>query len=171
MCIFDIHHDYALCDKTFCQYAIDNNRIRIKTLCDKERVVTLVWYSLGLIGNGGFRYYFEGKGNGDPGCVNTIAAYKQIGAMRAYMAFTLAEICFPSFKIPSDRDDRLQVLSSITHGTFNRADSLFLDAINEAVTCLARFIRSHQHGHSNLIPDKAMAEPAHSENHGESLRI
>ena len=49
----------------------------------QERVVTQVWNSLGIIGNGGFQYLFEGGFYGDPGYVYTAAAFQTLGCKQA----------------------------------------------------------------------------------------
>jgi len=170
MSISDIHSNYALCDRSFCQIALQNNRITASSY-EVEQVITLVWHSFGLIGNNGFRFYFESSIDGDPCFSKTMACYKQIGALRSSSAFVGAVECFPDNRIPDDLSKRRHVVSSIPRGSFNHADSLYQESINEVVTCLAGFIRSHQ---SVPLPSSSMndtAEMTHGEIPSESIRI
>jgi Domain of unknown function (DUF4375) len=171
MNIANIHNDYAVCCNRFYQLALYNNRISADLPDESGQIVVLVWFSLGIIGNHGFRYYFEGNFGEDPDCMKTMAGYKRIGALRSYRAFVHASGCFHGSKIPDDLVERRQIVSLIPRGNFNHADSLYQEAINEVVTCLAGFIRSHQWVHTNSLSYKDAAELAHAEIRNESFRI
>jgi hypothetical protein len=152
-----IYGDYALCCSWYYRFVLRNIRMCATPPDDVERVVELVWTSLGLVGNSGFRCYFESDVNNDPGCVSTMAAYKEIGAARSHLAFVYAAECFPSGKIPDDVAQRLRVVSSIPSGRFTYADSLYQESINEVVTCLAGYIRAYQYVAENPSGSKKAA--------------
>src|SRR4051812_44953511 len=95
--LLDGSDDFELCSGVFKHIADRHgNELNVDEETEPERVVTLVWHSYGIIGNGGFQYLFEGTFNGDPGFVLTAAAFRRIRCAGAAEAFEEALAMFPS---------------------------------------------------------------------------
>src|SRR5262249_23507411 len=102
--------DSKLCDRMFRlilkQYG---NDIDAAELSEKECVVLLAYHAMGIIGNGGFNYLFEGNFPGDPHFALTAAAYQAIGCAAAAKAFRQALGLFPGGRPPEDINERLRI--------------------------------------------------------------
>ena len=106
--------------------------------------VTLVLHSLGIIGNGGFHYLFEGDFRGDANFRKTVNAYQKIGAREAHAAFQKALRLFPECELPYSIEERLTVYESHPESTLEAIDNQFLDAMRDTERLLATFIRSNR---------------------------
>ena len=147
--IFDLKDDGKLCDEVFKRIAkLHGNRMDISKESKCERVVTLVWHSMGIIGNGGFYYLFQGNFNGDPGYIYTAAAFEKIGAVEAATAFKEALATFPKNKLPENIEERNQIWSKLPWD--HDANRKFWRANDEIVTKLAAFIRANRKQFSHL---------------------
>ncbi|MEP6664347.1 MAG: hypothetical protein ABJC04_11865, partial [Verrucomicrobiota bacterium] len=51
--------DFEMINSAFCALADREEKQGSQSISDIERVVLLVWHASGIIGNGGFRYFFE----------------------------------------------------------------------------------------------------------------
>lgn len=143
--LFVTTDDVDLCDGVFCAIAeVTGNQIDAANEPEPCRTVTLVWQSGGIIGNGGFRYLFEGDFNGDPGYRLTAAAYQKIGANDAYAAFRDALALFPNTELPADIEERLRLYESHPEDILDAVDSRFFAADGDIQRMLARFIRSNR---------------------------
>lgn len=152
--IFDIEDDFELCNKVFGSFANLCNKIDVASYEELERVVTLVWHSFGLIGNGGFHFLFEGDYAGDEGFVYTVAAYHRIGALTAYRAFQDAFRAFPRGALSADIDERLRLYESKPKRIWDGIERRFYGAEKEIVSNLAKFIRDNRHGFEQLLEQK-----------------
>lgn len=152
MSIFDTPDDFELCDRVFCE--LSDDVINVETCTELERVVRLVWDSSGLIGNGGMHRLFEGDYPGDPGFVYTVAAFRRIGAQRAYEALQEAFRQFPGGVLPADTEERLRSFESQPEQTWRAIEARFYDAAEETERCLARFIREHRCEYKQLLTAK-----------------
>jgi hypothetical protein len=153
--LFDIKDDFELCDRLFGKLAEFDNVIDVDSYSELERVVTLVWHSSGLIGNGGFHYLFEGEFNGDPGFVYTAASYKRIGALAAYEAFQDATKQFPGGVLPTDSEQRIREYEAVPKEIWDKIERRYYDADKDTVKCLSRFIREHRREYEDLLKRKA----------------
>jgi hypothetical protein len=110
-----------------------------------ERVIMLVWHATGIIGNGGFEYFFAGEFPGDPDFHITADACKAAGLVRSYEAFQEAFSLFPGGGVPHDPEQRWRL--------YDEANRSARDCINRKLwrdgydhLCekkLAEFIRKH----------------------------
>jgi len=79
------------------------------SITDIERVVLLVWHASGIIGNGGFHYFFE--------CslplLATAEAFDRIGVDRGAAIFRRLQEFFPGRDIPDDYDERMAIVSKL----------------------------------------------------------
>jgi len=149
--LLDETNDFALCDKIFeriCE--LRGNKLDVAAETEYERVVTLVWHSDGIIGNGGFQYLFEGNFNGDPGFVYTAAALRKIGCQARAEAFEDALALFPSNTPPTDLQERLTIYQKVPESERNRIDHKFWRAEADMVARLAAFIRDNRNQLDNL---------------------
>ena len=154
MKLFDNKNDFELCSQLFGRFAEFNNEIDVDSYGELERVVTLVWQSSGLIGNGGFHYLFEGDFKGDPGFVYTAASYKRIGAVEAYEAFQDAIKQFPDGVLPTDTEQRIREYEAVPKEIWDKIERRYYDADKDTAKCLARFIRDHRSDYERLLKRK-----------------
>lgn len=142
--------DGFLCDGVFCRFADLDNSLHADQYEEVEQVITLVWHSAGIIGNGGFHYLFEGDFNGDPGFFLTAKAFASIGAEGANKAFKEIMNYFPQ-GLPSDIGKRLKIYENIPEEEARRIDMLFWDNRKNIETKLAEYIRLNREEVSRLL--------------------
>lgn len=134
--------DFELVDRTFCTLADREASDGNDSINDIERVVLLVWHAAGIIGNGGFRYFFE---CGLP-LRSTAEAYSRIGVeSAAAILFRLLDL-FPQQSVPDDWDERVEFVERLCEqdsDLFNRweRDYYATNALMERQ--LAGWIRVH----------------------------
>lgn len=136
--------DFVLCNAVFGRFARVDNVIDVSAYGEEERVVTLVWHSLGVIENGGFEYLLGADYPGDPGFVLTAASYRTIGALTAHRAFQDALACFPSSSPPAELEARRRCFAAAPRAERDRLDRQFWAAVPETRARLAAFIRSRR---------------------------
>ncbi len=141
--LFKTEDEFKLCDGVFVQFAEGDNTIDARRMEEEERVVTLVWHSLGLIQNGGFEYLLAGEFTGDEGFVYTAAAYKKIGAERAYRCFQEALAIFNDCASSEPRSARAERFAARNRATRDRINNEFFDSVPDTKTKLASYIRKH----------------------------
>jgi hypothetical protein len=133
---------FNVVDAAFCRLAEREEQRGADSITDIERVVLLVWHASGIIGNGGFRYFFE--------CalplVATAQAYERIGVEQAASILRRLLEFFPGRHIPDDYDDRMAIVSRFYDGHAELLDQLegefySTDALMEQQ--LAGWIRVH----------------------------
>ena len=150
---FDEPDDFELCNGVFCRFADRNNTINVESYELPERIITLVWHSSGIIGNGGFHYLLEGDFNGDPNFVLTAAAYRSIGAEECYACFQDVMRIFPDCRLPSDIETRLEMYEAVPAEERWEIDLRFFNQLNqkEINRLLAKYIRNHKREISRLL--------------------
>ncbi len=78
-----------------------------ESIVDIERVVLLVWHASGIVGNGGFHYFFE--------CalplLATAQAYDRVGVEQAASILRRLQEFFPGRHIPDDYTERMAIVS------------------------------------------------------------
>jgi hypothetical protein len=124
--------------------------IDASALDEAHRVVLLVWHVTGIIGNGGFRYLFEGSLTGDPYFSRTAEAFRAIGCKKAADAFRKALAIFPDSMPQRNIDERLRYYLRRIKGTPTEADRQFFAAMDDVTKCLANYIRSRADDFRNL---------------------
>ena len=94
-------------DAVFCRLAEREQQQGAESISDIERVVLLVWHAAGIVGNGGFHYFFE--------CslplLATAEAYDRIGVEQAASVLRRLQEFFPGRQIPDDYDERMAIVS------------------------------------------------------------
>ncbi len=138
---------FDLCDGIFCLFSEKyGNKINASIEPEPSRTITLVWHSMGLIGNGGFWYLFEGRFNGDPDFSITAEAYKKIGATSAYKKFNDSLSFYFSRTFFTKLKDWL--MNSILR-TESASDKILNQCFEEdeeegITTCLSVFIKNNE---------------------------
>src|SRR5262245_5321203 len=95
--------DFELCNGMFTRIIeYHGDDIDASAISEQERVVLLVWYASGIIGNGGFRYLFEGELQGDPHFALTAEAFRATGCKKAAEAVRKTLAMFPNSRPPTD---------------------------------------------------------------------
>jgi hypothetical protein len=136
--------DFALCNAVFLMlnngYGDD---IDVSLLSAPERVVYLVWAAYGIIGNGGFRFLFEGDFKGDPHFILTAEAFQATGCKKATEAVRRTLAMFPSSRPPKDIHERLRHYLSRVKQWPTDMDVQFFAADSDLKKCLAGYFRLH----------------------------
>jgi hypothetical protein len=96
-------------DKTFCALAEREEELGKSSVNEIERVVLLIWHASGIIGNGGFRYFFECSLS----LQDTAKAYDQIGVEQAALVLRKVLNLFPHCSVPEDWDERMALVEDL----------------------------------------------------------
>jgi hypothetical protein len=151
-----IENDSELCSEVFDRllehYGVDLSceEIDVTKLKGADRVVMLVCQASGIIGNGGFRYLFEGDGNlkGDPYFAETAQSFKTIKAKKCAEAFDEALAKFPGSRPPTDIEERIVMYHSLGGAVCWPIDQKFFS--EDADKILAKWIREHREEFNHL---------------------
>jgi hypothetical protein len=108
----------------------------------------------GIIGNGGFRYLFEGHLNGDPYFALTAEAFQATGCKKATDTVQQNLAMFPHSRPPTDIAKRLRFYLKRIKSCPTNLDVEFFDAQDDRKTCLASYIRSHADAYAHLDGNK-----------------
>jgi hypothetical protein len=134
--------DFQLVDGVFCRLA-DRETAGPDAINDIEQVVLLVWHAEGIIGNGGFHYFFE---CGLP-LRATAQAYTRIGVQPAATILLHLLALFPRQVIPDDWDERMELvekLESSHRDLIEGWEQEFFETADITERQLAGWIRVHQ---------------------------
>ncbi|MBI3881246.1 MAG: DUF4375 domain-containing protein [Verrucomicrobia bacterium] len=101
--------DFELVNATFCSLANREKNDGAESIRDIERIVLLVWHAAGIVGNGGFRYFFE---CGLP-LRETAEAYSRIGVESAASVLRNLREMLPGRQVSDDYDERMKVVERI----------------------------------------------------------
>lgn len=142
--LFAAGSDFDLCDGIYGEFSRRDNEVDVAAMGEHERVVTLVWYAGGLIGNGGFEYLFSADFRHDPGFVLTAAAHATIGAHAAYRCFQDALALFPRGAPHADLDARRSHLEAQPRELRKAINSAFWKSKPEIERALAAYIRTNR---------------------------
>ncbi len=144
--------NFDLCDGVFLYITnLHGNMVDANQESKLERIVTLVWHIKGIIGNGGFRFLFEGDFEGDPGFVYTAAAFSEIGCDQAAEAFKEALGIFPGNLPPEDLDERLEIYLKYNEKTRDRINEKFWGSSDDITAKLATYIRANRVAFEHLL--------------------
>jgi hypothetical protein len=132
----------------------------VSTVGEAERVVLLVEHVSGIVGNGGFRYLFEGDLPGDPDFTLTAAAFWAIGCARSEEAVRKTLAAFPDACPPRDISKRLRYYLKSIKAFPTDMDLQFFAADEERTWRLATYIRSHRDEFAHLDHPKPTRRPA-----------
>jgi Domain of unknown function (DUF4375) len=104
-----ISSNFEQINKIFNALAQREEKLGKESINDIEQVVLVVWHASGIIGNGGFRYFFE--------CglslKETATAYEQIGVEKAVLVLRKVLSLFPSQSVPEDWDERMNIVEKL----------------------------------------------------------
>ena len=147
--------DFELCNVLFTRIVdYHGDDIDVSAIREAERVVLLVWHVSGIIGNGGFRYLFEGDLKGDPDFALTAAAFQAAGCREAAEAVRKTLAIFPDSRPPTDIEERLRYYLKRIKGWPTDLDRQFFCAQDDLKKCLADYIRSHADAFAHLDTPK-----------------
>lgn len=135
--------DFEFVDNTFTALAQRERDRGPSTITDIEQIVLLVWHAAGIIGNGGFRYFFE---CGLP-LKETQDAYARIGVENAVSIFQRLQDMFPRRHIPEDDEERMEIVEKFYSEQGKLLDQLESDFYKTDLSMerqLAAWIRVHK---------------------------
>lgn len=148
--------DFELCDGVFTRIVeYHGGDIDASAISEHERVVLLVWHVSGIIGNGGFRYLFEGDLKGDPYFILTVEAFRATGCKKAAEAVRKTLAMFPQSRPPRDIEERLRYYLRRITGWPTDLGMQFFDPQDDLKKHLASYIRSHADAFAQLDTSKA----------------
>ena len=103
-------------------YAICNSADEqgIEALPATQRAVVLAWAGRGIIGNGGFKYFYEGQWR----MAETAAAYRILGFPEAADACERSLDVFPKRQPPRDDEEREQFLGEESSNLFEELEKV-----------------------------------------------
>jgi Domain of unknown function (DUF4375) len=130
----------------------------VSILNPAERAVLLTWHVSGIVGNGGFRYLFEGNIPGDPYFELTAEPFRTIGCKAAADAVAKTLAIFPNSRPTTNIVERLPYYLKRVKGWPTKTDLEFMDANDSMTTAVANYIRSHAADFAHL--DGARPKPA-----------
>lgn len=134
--------DFDLCDEVFCLLAEKcGNTLDASLEAEPSRTITLVWHSLGIIGNEGFSGLFSGDFDGDPGYRLTVSSFDRIGARSSASAIRRAISVISPEALAGDPTARSEVYDQSDYEIRHAAEEDFVNSQDEAVEKLAVFIR------------------------------
>ena len=121
-----------------------NNDVDVGKATQHESTVVLVWQSLGIIQNGGFRYLLECDFKGDPDFRKAARAFRTIGCQLSADAFDQVLALFPKEKPLPDMERRTRTYCRKFTGFPNPIDSQFFGARGDEIAKrLAHYIRQN----------------------------
>lgn len=129
--------DFELIDRVVCRaeekkVAGGDHALRIQ-----ERRAIAIWAASGIIGNGGFQYYFENELS----CEETAEGYESIGMPATASVFRVALSLFPEGKPHTDWAERLAFIRS-KEDLFTKLSAEVWSADPEMIHRLAIYLRA-----------------------------
>lgn len=107
-----------------------------------QRVILLAWAGRGIIGNGGFRYWYEGKGEEET--CDLAAAFRLLGCEAVAGACEQSIGVFPA-GIPRDANTRRDLLGSLNwKGLRDSERVVFRLKFPELMQRIARYIEANR---------------------------
>ncbi|MDB6112781.1 MAG: hypothetical protein JWR69_4531 [Pedosphaera sp.] len=130
--------DFEFINGLFCKLVDKQEDQGAEVLTKEENVVLLIWHASGIIGNGGFRYFFEQELNGEAAA----AAYTIIGCDKAAELLRLGLSLFPNTVPPASWEERVKYMDENAE-LFDRLSEAFWEADQGMQERLAEYTRSH----------------------------
>jgi len=123
----------------------------IEALNDIERTVLLIWWASGIIGNGGFQYFFEGATE----AAEVAEAFDRAGCTAAAAACRQALQVFPGGIPPIDQQERCDFLDSVQdqdHDLFLELDEVIWATSDDGLEArLIAYIEDHRDVFADLL--------------------
>lgn len=108
----------------------------LAALCATEKHAIAIWAASGIIGNGGFQYFFENGLSAEAAA----EGYDAIGMAETADIFRTALSLFPNGKPQTDWEEALAFIRS-KENLFNTLSSVVWNSEVEMVSRLARYLR------------------------------
>lgn len=148
--------DSEVCDGVFDRLGEAGNAAGATLAHEEEKVVFLTWHARGVIGNGGFSYFFHGGFDGlDPDYVQTVAAFETLKVEGAVRAFHEALAWFPGSRAPRDPLGRRKIVAAVPKDEETRVSRLFFDSEELHTKQLANYIRAKKDEIEAILTDLA----------------
>jgi hypothetical protein len=121
----------------------------LESLPDRQRTVVLAWGARGIIGNGGFRYFFEGAWH-----MTAVAdAFRILGFAEAADACEKSLEIFPDHTPPQDAKRRRAILSDTNFKPYAPYEKIVyrieFDALRSAI---GEYIQQHAADFVSVLP-------------------
>jgi hypothetical protein len=112
----------------------------LEALPQRHRIVVLAWAARGIIGNGGFRYYYEGGWR----MAEVAAAYRTLGFEQAARACESTLRIFPACMPPRDDERRREIVQRTDFDQFEDEESKVYDVDWESLeAAIKRYMDRH----------------------------
>jgi hypothetical protein len=128
----------------------------IEALPPPHRIVVHAWSARGIIGNGGFQYYYEGAWM----MADVAAAYRALGFDEAARACESSLEIFPARVPPQDRQRRWEIISKTDFDQFSsEVEKIFDVEWASLKTAIAEYMARHPDDFGDLgaLPNRAVA--------------
>jgi hypothetical protein len=142
---------YELCTRA------DENGI--DRLPARHRTVVHAWAAHGIIGNGGFQYYYEGAWM----MADVAAAYRTLGFEEAACACESSLDIFPARVPPRDRARRWEIINKTDFEALREAETKIFDVRWDSLkAAIADYMAKHDDDFSELgaLPNRALQRTA-----------
>lgn len=136
--------DFDFIDDIFCKVIDKKEKHGLTSLSREEEVVLLIWHASGILGNGGFQYFFEQELDAEA----VAKACETIGFSKPAELFRLALSVFPNGLPHKNWDERIKFVQE-NEQMFGNLSNGFLETDKEMEKHLAKYIRGHLDKFSN----------------------
>ena len=120
---------------------------------EPKRAIVVVISATGIIGNGGFGYFFSSHLPGDEDYAYTLNSFKAIGSIKALVAINKALQLFPNGHPPSDETERMAIYHKWPEDLLSAVDNEFFDSIDDIESRMVDYIFNNQlHKKWNVMP-------------------
>jgi hypothetical protein len=121
----------------------------LESLPARQRTVVLAWGARGIIGNGGFRYFFQAAWN----MAAVADAFRALGFAEAALACEKALEIFPDHTPPPDAERRRTVLASVNFKPYAPYERIVyridFDTLRSAI---GEYIKQHAADFQPVLP-------------------
>lgn len=130
--------DFKMVDRIFGRILDKKEKDGIEALAPEERVVLLIWHATGIIGNGGFQYFYEQELDAEA----VACAFDKIGSRKCAEMLRHSLSLFPDSLRQASWNRRIEYIKSKSE-LFYRLSSQFWDAETDTEKKLANYVRSN----------------------------
>lgn len=136
--------DSDVCDKTFLLYSQLNNAIDVNEMKKCEKLISLIWHSYGILGNGGFYNLLSENFKGDPSFRITANCYREIGVVECYDQFVELFNYFPNGIVSTDSKLNEKIIKSIGYDALSKIEKRFYSASGKIEKMLCLYIKANK---------------------------
>lgn len=121
------------------ELALRADALGLEALPHPAQMLVLAWSARGIIGNGGFRYWYQGKNDAEVRL--TIDAFRVLGVRVVADACQESLAAFPAGVVPTNEADRDRAIAAIDWSKLRDAESVVFDvSFEELLEHMGRYV-------------------------------